>query len=305
MIYNDILQTIGNTPMVYLSKINKNLYGNIAVKIEGQNPGGSIKDRPALNMIKNAIKNGLINDKTHIVEPTSGNTGIGLAMVCSVKNLKLTIIMPEHVSKERIAILKAFGANVILTQSNKRIKGAIEKANEILKSEPNVFIPSQFKNKHNPESHILTATEIIEQTDGKIDIFVSAFGTGGTFTGISTELKKFNKKIKTIIVEPENSPIISEKKSGLHNIQGIGPNFIPDNLNLSLIDDIIKTSDNDAFKTAKKLVKTEGIFCGISSGANVYAAIKLAKNIKNKNKLIVTILPDGGDRYLSVKNFID
>lgn len=305
MIYNNILETIGKTPLVFLGKINKNLYGKIAVKLENRNPGGSIKDRPAFNMIEIAFSQGKINDKTHIVEPTSGNTGIGLAMVCAVKKLKLTIIMPEHVSKERISILRAYGANVILTDGEKRIKGAIEKANEILKSEQNVFIPSQFENKANPDSHILTANEIYEQTDGKIDIFVSAFGTGGTFSGISKELKSRNPQIKTIIVEPKSSPILSAKISGLHNIQGIGPNFIPENLDTSLIDEIIQVSDNDAFAVSKNLAKTEGIFCGISSGANVFAAIKIAQKIENKDKLIITILPDGGDRYLSVNNFID
>ncbi|RLD49969.1 MAG: cysteine synthase A [Bacteroidetes bacterium] len=305
MIYNNILETIGDTPLVFLNKLNKNLYGKIAVKIEGRNPGGSIKDRPAFNMIETALNEKKIDANTHIVEPTSGNTGIGLAMICAVKNLKLTIIMPDHVSKERIAILKAYGANVILTKGEKRIKGAIEKAEEILKSEKNVFIPSQFDNKNNPDSHILTAKEIIKQTGGKIDIFVSAFGTGGTFTGISKYLKKVNSKIKTIVVEPAMSPVLSAKTSGLHNIQGIGPNFIPENLDTSLIDDIISVSDSDAFEISKKMAKIEGIFCGISSGANVFAAIKIAERIENKDKLIITILPDNGDRYLSVENFIN
>lgn len=304
MIYENILKTIGNTPMVYLSKINKNLYAKIAVKVESKNPGGSIKDRPALLMIEKAIADNKINSDTHIIEPTSGNTGIGLAMVCAYKNLKLTIVMPSHVSSERIKILKAYGANVILTDAEKRIKGAIEKVKEISKIEKNVFVPSQFENINNKNSHHETANEIINQTNGKIDIFVSAFGTGGTFSGISESLKKYNSKIKTVIVEPKKSPILSKNEFGLHNIQGIGPNFIPKNLDTKLIDKIISVNDSDAFETSKKLAKTEGIFCGISSGANVFAAIELAKMVENKDKLIVTILPDLGERYLSVNNFI-
>ncbi len=304
MISENILSEIGNTPLVYLSELNKNLSAKIAVKIESNNPSGSVKDRAALNMIEQAEIEGKINSNTHIIEPTSGNTGIALAMICAVSEYKLTIVMPENVSLERRQIIKAYGANLILTDKVEGMIGAINKAESIAENQENSFIPYQFKNKNNSLAHVNTANEIWEQSEKKVDIFVAAAGTGGTFSGTSKTLKEKNSKIKTYIVEPENSAVLSGKEKGVHTIQGIGAGFIPEILDKSLIDEIITVSDKEAFQTAKQITKTEGIFCGISAGANVFAATKLAKRPENKGKLIITIIPDSGERYLSVDNFI-
>ena len=305
-IYKTADELIGKTPLLELSHIEDEykLEANIIAKVEYFNPAGSVKDRIAKKMIDEAIKEGKINKDTVLIEPTSGNTGIGLASVAAAKGLKLIVTMPETMSVERRNIIKAYGAEIVLTEGVKGMKGAIEKANELAKEYPNSFIPGQFDNPNNPKVHFeTTGPEIYEDTDGKIDIFVAGVGTGGTITGVGAYLKSKNKDIKVAAVEPESSPVLSEGKSGPHKIQGIGAGFVPKVLDTSIYDEIIRVSNEDAFATGKLIGKKEGILVGISSGAAVFAAIELAKKEENKGKNIVVLLPDTGDRYLSTPMF--
>ena len=305
-IYKTADELIGKTPLLELSHIEDEykLEANIIAKVEYFNPAGSVKDRIAKKMIDEAIKEGKINKDTVLIEPTSGNTGIGLASVAAAKGLKLIVTMPETMSVERRNIIKAYGAEIVLTEGAKGMKGAIEKANELAKEYANSFIPGQFDNPNNPKVHFeTTGPEIYEDTDGKVDIFVAGVGTGGTITGVGTYLKSKNKDIKVVAVEPESSPVLSEGKSGPHKIQGIGAGFVPKVLDTSIYDEIIRVSNEDAFATGKLIGKKEGILVGISSGAAVFAAIELAKKEENKGKNIVVLLPDTGDRYLSTPMF--
>ena len=305
-IYKTADELIGKTPLLELSHIEEEykLEANIIAKVEYFNPAGSVKDRIAKKMIDEAIKEGKINKDTVLIEPTSGNTGIGLASVAAAKGLKLIVTMPETMSVERRNIMKAYGAEIVLTEGAKGMKGAIEKANELAKEYPNSFIPGQFDNPNNPKVHFeTTGPEIYEDTDGKVDIFVAGVGTGGTITGVGAYLKSKNKDIKVVAVEPESSPVLSEGKSGPHKIQGIGAGFVPKVLDTSIYDEIIRVSNEDAFATGKLIGKKEGILVGISSGAAVFAAIELAKKEENKGKNIVVLLPDTGDRYLSTPMF--
>lgn len=303
-IIENVLDLIGNTPLVEIKKLNKGGKARVFVKLESKNPGGSIKDRPALKMIEEAEKNGLITPETLIIEPTSGNTGVGLALVCAVKGYKLVLTMPENMSLERRALLKAYGAELILTPKEKGMQGAVDKALELAKENKNSFIPQQFNNPANPLSHELTtAQEIIKDTDGKVDIFVSAFGTAGTLCGCGKALKKFNPAIKIIGVEPETSPLVSKGNAGPHKIQGIGANFIPGNFNAEIADEIMTANAETAMQTARDLASKEGILCGISSGANVTTALEIAKQPQNEGKIIVTVICDTGERYLSSELF--
>jgi len=299
MINDNILQTIGNTPLVRINKLNKG-YADVVVKVESFNPAGSIKDRPALNMIEDAEKRGLINKDTVIIEPTSGNTGIGLAMVCAVRGYKMILTMPETMSVERRKLLQAYGAELVLTDGSKGMQGAVEKAEELHKQYSNSFIPQQFSNPANPQIHTLTtAKEIWEDTDGKVDIVVAGVGTGGTISGIAKSLKEKNQEIKAVAVEPETSQMLSKGVAGPHKIQGIGANFVPKNFDGDVVDEIFPVKNEDAIETAKNVARKEGIFCGISSGAALYAGLRLSERTENKDKLIVVILPDTGERYLS------
>ena len=298
-IAQNMTELIGNTPLVKINDLNS---GNaqIAAKLECKNPAGSIKDRPAYNMLLQAEKDGLINKDTVIIEPTSGNMGVGLAFACAIKGYKLIITMPETMSQERRALMKAYGAELVLTEGSKGMKGSIEKAEELHKNISNSFIPQQFKNPANPDMHYnTTAEEIWADTDGKVDIIVAGVGTGGTISGIAKKLKEKNKNVKVIAVEPYDSQVLSGKSPAPHKIQGIGANFIPDNYDAEVVDEIIPVKNEDAIKTTQELAKREGILAGISGGANIYAAIELSKRPENKGKLIVTVLPDSGERYLS------
>lgn len=294
----NILELIGKTPLVKINKLNSGK-SMVLAKVESFNPAGSIKDRPALNMIENAEEKGLINKDTVIIEPTSGNTGIGLAMVCAVKGYRMILTMPETMSEERRKLLKAYGAEIVLTDGTKGMQGAVDRADELHKEINDSFIPQQFNNPANPEIHTLTtAEEIWKDTDGKVDILVAGVGTGGTVSGIAKALKAKKPEIKIVAVEPLSSPLLSKGQAGAHKIQGIGANFIPENFDKTVVDEICTVSNEDAIETAKKCAREEGILCGISSGASLYAAIEYSK--KNNGKLIVAILPDTGERYLSV-----
>jgi cysteine synthase A len=305
-IYEDITQTIGHTPLVRLRRVIGDSKAIVVAKLENFNPLWSVKDRIGVSMIDAAERDGKIKKDTTIVEPTSGNTGIGLAFACAARSYKLIVTMPDTMSHERRRLLKAFGVEVVLTPGEKGMAGAIAKAEEILRTIPNSFMPQQFKNPANPEIHRrTTAEEIWTDTDGKADILVSGVGTGGTITGVSEVIKKRKPSFKAIAVEPVNSPVISQKmhgqelKPGKHKIQGIGAGFIPGVLNLDLIDEVIQVKDEDAFETTRRLAREEGILCGISSGAAVWAAAQVAKRPESAGKLIVVVLPDLGERYLS------
>lgn len=304
MKFDSILSTIGNTSLVRLNKISVGVEATIYVKIESQNPASSIKDRLALAMIEQAEKDGQVDNETLIVEPTSGNTGVGLAMVCAVKGYKLTIVMPESASKERRQIISAYGAQVVLTPTEQGMKGAINKAEELASKNKKSFIPMQFSNTANAVIHQnTTAEEIWQDTAGEVDYFVAGVGTGGTLTGTVKGLQLHNSKVKAVAVEPEDSPVISGGKAGVHKIQGIGAGFIPEVLDVDVIDEVIKMKSDDAYEMARRLAKEEGILCGISSGANVAAALQLAKRPENAGKTIVTIICDTGERYLSTDLF--
>lgn len=303
-IAKNITKLVGNTPLVYLNNITKGVFAKIVAKLEFFNPCSSVKDRIGVSMIEDAEKKGLIDKETIVIEPTSGNTGIALAFVCAAKGYKLILTMPDTMSIERRKLLSMFGANLVLTPGHLGMQGAIDKAFEIAKKEKKAFIPQQFKNSANPEIHRkTTAKEIWEDTEGKIDIFVAGVGTGGTITGVSEVIKKLKPELKVVAVEPENSAVLSGGKFGPHMIQGIGAGFIPDVLNTRIIDEIIKVSDQDAINMTKRIIKEEGILAGISSGAALYAALKVAQREENKNKLIVVIFPDTAERYLSLPFF--
>ena len=299
-IYEDITKTVGNTPLVRINRLAAGLNAGILAKLESFNPLSSVKDRIGVAMIDEAEKRGLINKDTVIIEPTSGNTGIALAFVCAARGYKLVLTMPDTMSVERRQLLKIFGAELVLTEGIKGMRGAVDKAEELAKSTRNSFIPQQFNNPDNPEIHRkTTAVEIWDDTAGNIDIFVAGVGTGGTITGVGEVLKQKNPAIKVVAVEPASSPVLSGGQPAPHKIQGIGAGFIPDVLNRKIIDEIIKVSNENAGLVARKLANNEGIFVGISSGAAMWAALELAKREENKGKTIVVILPDTGERYLS------
>ena len=303
-VYNNLLELIGNTPLVELHNFEKsfNLNSKIIAKIEKFNPAGSSKDRVALKMVEEAEKKGLIKKGGTIIEPTSGNTGIGLAMVAAIKGYKVILTMPDTMSEERRKLLKAYGAELILTDGKLGMQGAVEKANELLKTIENAFIPSQFTNQDNPKSHFeTTGPEIWQDMDGKIDIFIASIGTGGTLSGVGKFLKSKNPEIKIIGVEPYSSPLLTKNVAGPHKIQGIGANFIPETLDKTIYDEIIDIKDEDAIKTGSFIAKNEGLLVGISSGAVLAASIEIAKKYENKN--IVILLPDTGERYLTSEMF--
>ncbi len=299
-IYDDVTKTIGNTPLVRINRLTQGLAADLVVKLEKSNPLASVKDRIGLSMIEAAERAGLINKNTVIIEPTSGNTGIALAYICAVKGYRLILTMPETMSMERRALLRIFGAELVLTEGSKGMRGAIEKAEELAEVRRGTFIPQQFKNAANVEVHKrTTAEEIWNDTDGKVDILVAGVGTGGTITGVSEVIKKRKPSFKAIAVEPRDSPVLSGGKPGPHKIQGIGAGFIPDILQLDLVDEIIQVTNEDAGATAKRLAREEGILAGISSGAALWAGLEVAKRPESAGKLIVVVLPDTGERYLS------
>ncbi len=307
-IYKKITELVGGTPLLELTNYEEanKLEAKIVAKLEYFNPAGSVKDRIAVAMVDEAEKQGKLKQGSVIIEPTSGNTGIGLASVAASRGYKIIITMPETMSVERRNLLKAYGAELVLTDGAKGMKGAIEKAQELSETIPNSFIPSQFTNPANPAYHrATTGPEIWNDTDGKVDIFVAGVGTGGTVTGTGEYLKSQNPNVKVVAVEPASSPVLSEGKSGPHKIQGIGAGFVPDTLNTEVYDEIIKVENEDAFKTGKAVARSEGVLVGISSGAAAFAAIQLAKRPENGGKNIVVLLPDTGDRYLSTPLFAD
>ena len=302
-IFNSVDKLIGNTPLVELANVAKKYAtkGKILAKIEFFNPAGSIKDRVAKQMLDDAYKQGRINEDTIIIEPTSGNTGIGLAMLCAIRGNKAVIVMPDNMSIERIKIMRAYGAEVILTPANLGMKGAIDKANQIAQEYDNSFICGQFDNPSNPLSHYeSTGKEIFDDTDGEVDILVCGVGTGGTITGVGRFLKEKNSNVKVVAVEPKESPVLSEGKSGAHAIQGIGAGFVPSVLDVNVLDEVITVSGDDAITTMKELAILEGLFVGISSGAALKGAIEIASREENKEKTIVVVLPDGGNKYMDL-----
>lgn len=309
-IYDDITQGIGNTPLVKLRRLTEGCGATVLAKMENANPLWSVKDRIGRSMIDAAERDGLIGDDTIIIEPTSGNTGIGLAFVCSARGYRLKVTMPESMSLERRKLLKAFGAELVLTPAAEGMPGAVRTAEELVAKNPNYFMPQQFKNPANPEIHrTATAEEIWRDTDGSVDIVVSGVGTGGTITGVGEVLKSRKPEVRMIAVEPASSPVISQRlageelKPGKHTIQGIGAGFIPDVLNLDIIDEVVQVQDADAQETTRQLAQQEGLMCGISSGAAAWAAVQIARRSENQGKVIVVVLPDLGERYLSTKLF--
>jgi len=297
----NVTELIGNTPLVKLNKASKESGATVLGKCEFMNPTHSVKDRIGTNMIKTALEQGLINESTTVIEPTSGNTGIALASVCAGLGIKLILTMPSSMSIERRKLLKALGAQLVLTEPEKGMKGAIDKANELAETTPNSFIPQQFANGANPDIHRkTTAKEILDDTDGKVDILVAAIGTGGSITGIGEVLKQHNPDIQVIAVEPEASPVLSGGKPGPHRIQGIGAGFVPDVLNTTVYDEVVQVSNEDAIAASRNLASSEGLLVGISAGANAFIAEQVAARPENKGKVVVTILCDTGERYLSV-----
>ena len=307
-VYDKILDTVGHTPLVELHNIEKkfDLRARLLAKVESFNPAGSVKDRIAKAMIEDAEEKGLINKDTVIVEPTSGNTGIGLSMVAASKGMRIILTMPETMSVERRNLLKAYGAELVLTEGAKGMKGAIAKAEELAKEIPNSFIPSQFTNPANPSVHYrTTGPEIYEDTEGNVDIFVAGVGTGGTLSGTGKYLKEKKPSVYVVAVEPETSPVLSKGTAGPHKIQGIGAGFVPETLDTSIYDEILPISNEEAFEKGRESARTEGLLIGISSGAALSAAIKLAKREENKGKTIVVLFPDTGERYLSTAMFAE
>lgn len=298
MIVNNAIELIGNTPVLRLSNIEDDGMAEIYIKLEGKNPGGSIKDRAALGMIEEAEEKGILKNGGVIIEPTSGNTGIGLAFIGILKGYRVIVVMPDTMSVERRNIVKAYGGEIVLTDGSLGMKGAIDKAEELSKTMPGSFIPQQFNNEANPDKHYETTAEEILKDFGSLDAFISSVGTGGTITGISKKLKEKMKDLKTYAVEPATSAVISGEGAGKHKIQGIGAGFIPGILDLDTIDEVVKVTDEEAFKTARLVARKEGLLLGISSGANIAAAIKTAKKL-GKGKKVLTISPDGGEKYLS------
>lgn len=303
-IANSMIDLVGGTPLVKLNKLSAELNATLVAKLEFNNPCGSVKDRIAKNMVETAMAEGKINQDTVLIEPTSGNTGIGLAFICAVKGLRLILTMPESMSIERRKLLKGFGAELVLTPGPDGMKGAIKKAEELVAETKNSFMPMQFENESNPDIHRkTTALEIWDDTDGQVDVFVAGVGTGGTITGVGEVLKAKKPGVQIVAVEPEASPVLSGGKPAPHTIQGIGAGFVPDALNTKAYDEIIKIDNETAFEYAKKLILHEGILCGISSGANCAAAIELAKREENAGKMIVFVVCDTGERYLSTPLF--
>lgn len=304
-LYNNVVELIGNTPLIKINRILEENSAEIFVKLESFNPAGSVKDRIALNMVEDAEAKGKIKKGDTIIEPTSGNTGIGLALVCAVKGYRLILVMSESMSFERRNLLASYGAELVLTPAKDGMQGAIDKANEILKGHPEYFMPNQFENPANPAMHKkTTAVEIWDAMDGRIDAFVAGVGTGGTITGVGEFLKEKNPDIKIIAVEPAGSPVLSGGRPGPHKIQGIGAGFIPKVLNRGIIDKVITVGDDDAFRMAKRLAREEGLLVGISSGANMMAALQVAKEL-GKGKRVVTVLPDTGERYFSIEKYFN
>ena len=306
MIYQNASQLIGNTPLLRLNNIEKKLNLNVTLlaKVEYFNPTGSVKDRVALSMIEDAEQKGIIHSDTVVIEPTSGNTGIGLASVCAAKGYKCILVMPENMSKERIKLIKAYSADVVLSPKEKGMKGAVDKAEELSKTYDSSFIPSQFENPSNPEIHYkTTGPEIYKSSNKKVDIFIAGIGTGGTISGTGRYLKEQNRNIKIIGVEPDDSPLLTKGKAGPHKIQGIGANFVPKNLDKKYIDEFMTATTEEAYEYARLAGKYEGILVGISSGAALAQAVKVAKRNENNGKTIVVLLPDSGDRYLSTELF--
>ena len=305
-IYTSVTEMVGNTPLLEVGNLARKhgLKARVLVKLESKNPGGSVKCRIAMNMIETAEREGKLKEGSVIIEPTSGNTGIGLAFIAAAKGYRIILTMPETMSIERRKLLAAYGAELVLTEGPKGMKGAIAKAEELVKETPNAFMPSQFDNPANPQIHFLTTgPEIYNDTDGKVDIFVAGIGTGGTITGVGEYLKSKDKNVKIVAVEPKDSPMLSEGKAGPHKIQGIGAGFVPSILNTSIYDEVVTVETEEAFAASRDLARTEGVLAGISSGAALHVALNLARRDENAGKTIVVLLPDSGERYLSTTLF--